>query len=105
MVARPGFPSLRRNPASNWFSRNSGNTGLMGCIYRWARASSDSSAPKKVRMGPSKHHIPAQAKAASITAPMAAAVKYWFSLPSPRPLPRRALNSTLPPMPTSRPRL
>ena len=41
----------------------------------------------------------------SATAPTTAAVKYWFSPPPLRSLPRFVLKMTLPPMPMSRPRL
>ena len=61
--------------------------------------------PKKVRMGPSSQRSPAQASSARPRDPSTETVKYGFSLPSGRALPRLVLKITLPPMPISRPRL
>ena len=75
-------------------------------MYRCARASSVSSAPKNIKSGRSKRISPIHASAARMTEPMTAAVKYWSSSPSPlMPLPRFVLKITLPPMPMRRPRL
>ena len=66
------------------------------------------SAPKKVRTGRSKNRTMAHAGMVTSTEPMRAAVKNSFSPPSPGSPPsppRRALNSTEPPMPMSRPKL
>ena len=57
-------------------NKNNGNTSLMGCIYRRAIASSVSSAPKKVKMGPSKASTPTHASTARSTEPRTAMVKY-----------------------------
>lgn len=74
-------------------------------MYFRANAGSDSFAPKKVRIGRSKHRRVVHASRARIAEPMTAAVKYWFSLPSFFSLPRFVLKMTLPPMPISKPRL
>lgn len=99
-VASPGLLSLRRNAASIWLKRKSGNTTLMGRRYCCASTYSASSAPKNISTGRSKRIMPIHDSAASSTEPMMAAVKYSFSLP-----PRFMLNMTLPPMPMSSPRL
>ena len=105
-VARPGAPSFRRNAASIWLKRNRGNTARTGVMYRWAMGSRASSAPKKVRSGPSRQRTPAQASRARAMEPITAAVKYWCSVPAALPPTLRlALKRTLPPMPISSPRL
>ena len=75
-------------------------------MYRCAKASNVSSAPKNVKSGRSKRISPIHASAARMTEPITAAVKYCSSSPSPlMPLPRFVLKITLPPMPMRRPRL
>ena len=75
-------------------------------MYRCARASSVSSAPKNISSGRSKKISPSHASAARMTEPMTEAVKYRLSSPSAlMPLPRFVLKITLPPMPMRSPKL
>ena len=75
-------------------------------MYRCARTSNVSSAPKNVKSGRSKRISPIHASAARMTEPMTTAVKYCSSSPSAlMPLPRFVLKITLPPMPMRRPML